>query len=308
MLLAGVVFVNVAVLRLNLALDSANRTRAGLQAQVAVDQSELSVALTASNIQARAHALGLVPSDQSQNGFINLATPLMASEKQANRRIRLLFVVFALLFAATLARAGWLQVVKAAQFSKMAVKQHEHTVTVPAWRGTIFDRDGADLALGVQTTTVFADPTQLRSPRKVAVAAGKLLGVDPNTLYPQLLNKKTHFVYIERFADPVEAAKFLKKRLHRRQLLSRGEADVPAELGRRAGRRFAGTDDKGLDGLELQYNTQLSGSPGCRRRWTTRSAARSTSSSRAPSAKAPTCTRRSTTSSRRRPSRCCARR
>jgi len=73
-LLAGVVFVNVAVLRLNLALDSANRTRAGLQAQVAVDQSELSVALTASNIQAHAHALGLVPSDQSQNGFINLAT------------------------------------------------------------------------------------------------------------------------------------------------------------------------------------------------------------------------------------------
>jgi hypothetical protein len=73
-LLAGVVFVNVAVLRLNLALDSANRSRAGLQAQVAVDQSELSVALTSSNIQARAHALGLVPSNQAQNGFINLAT------------------------------------------------------------------------------------------------------------------------------------------------------------------------------------------------------------------------------------------
>ena len=32
-LLAGVVFVNVAVLRLNLALDSANRTRAGLRAR-----------------------------------------------------------------------------------------------------------------------------------------------------------------------------------------------------------------------------------------------------------------------------------
>ena len=73
-LLAGVVFVNVAVLRLNLALDSTNRTRAGLQAQVAVDQSELSVALTSSRIQARAHGLGLVPSNPADNGFVNLAS------------------------------------------------------------------------------------------------------------------------------------------------------------------------------------------------------------------------------------------
>ena len=74
MLLAGVVFVNVAVLRLNLALDSANRQRAGLQAQVAVDQSELSIALTSSHIQARAHKLGLVPSNPATNGFVNLAS------------------------------------------------------------------------------------------------------------------------------------------------------------------------------------------------------------------------------------------
>jgi cell division protein FtsI/penicillin-binding protein 2 len=186
----------------------------------------------------------------------------MTSEKQANRRIRLLFVVFALLFGATLARAGWLQVVKAAQFSKMAVKQHEHTVTVPAWRGTIFDRDGADLALGVQTTTVFADPTQLRSPRKVAIAAGKLLGADPNTLYPQLLNKKTHFVYIERFADPVEAAKFLKNGFigvssYPEEKRTYPQSSVGAQVV-----GYAGTDDKGLDGLELQYNSQLSGKPG----------------------------------------------
>ena len=73
-LLAGVVFVNVAVLRLNLALDSTNRQRAGLQAQIAVDQSELSVALTSSHVQARAHSLGLVPSDQTQDGFVNLAS------------------------------------------------------------------------------------------------------------------------------------------------------------------------------------------------------------------------------------------
>jgi cell division protein FtsI (penicillin-binding protein 3) len=186
----------------------------------------------------------------------------MVSEKQANRRIRLLFVVFALLFAATLARAGWLQVVKAAQFSRMAVRQHEHTATVPAWRGTIFDADGADLALGVQTTTVFADPTELRQPRAVAVAAGKLLGVDPNTLYPQLLNKKTRFVYIARFGDPAQAAKLLKRNFagvgsYPEEKRTYPQGSVGAQVV-----GFAGTDDKGLGGLELAYNKQLSGSPG----------------------------------------------
>jgi cell division protein FtsI (penicillin-binding protein 3)/stage V sporulation protein D (sporulation-specific penicillin-binding protein) len=186
----------------------------------------------------------------------------MVSEKQANRRIRLLFVVFALLFGATLARAGWLQVVKAAQFSRMAVRQHEHTVTVPAWRGTIYDTDGADLALGVQTTTVFADPTELRQPRAVAIAAGKLLGADPNTLYPELLNKKTRFVYVDRFGDPAQAAKFLKKGFagvgsYPEEKRNYPQGSVGAQVV-----GFAGTDDKGLGGLELAYNTQLSGSPG----------------------------------------------
>ena len=232
----------------------------------------------------------------------------MGSEKQANRRIRLLFVVFALLFAGTLARAGWLQVVKAAQFSRIAVRQHEHTVTVPAWRGTIFDTNGTDLALGVQTTTVFADPTALRSPRAVAVAAGKLLGVDPNTLYPQLLNKKTRFVYIDRFGDPAQAAKFLKKNFagvgsYPEEKRTYPQGSVGAQVV-----GYAGTDDKGLGGLEVTYNKQLSGSPGVRPRSTIPSAARSTSSSRAPCARAPTCTRRSTTRFRRRRSRCCARR
>ena len=163
----------------------------------------------------------------------------MGSEKQANRRIRLLFVVFALLFAATLARAGWLQVVKAAQFSRMAVRQHEHTVTVPAWRGTIFDTDGTDLALGVQTTTVFADPTALRSPRAVAVAAGKLLGVDPNTLYPAAPQQEDAVRLHRPLRRSRPGREVPEEELRRCGLVPRGETDVPAGLGRRPGRRLS---------------------------------------------------------------------
>jgi cell division protein FtsL len=73
-LLAGVVFVNVAVLRLNLSLDSTNSERTKLRAENAVLQSELSQELASAHIETRAaKEFGLTYSDQSTYGYVNLA-------------------------------------------------------------------------------------------------------------------------------------------------------------------------------------------------------------------------------------------
>jgi hypothetical protein len=73
-LLAGVVFVNVAVLRLNLSLDSTNSERTQLRADNAALQSTLSRALASSHIQTRAaKEFGLTYADPSQYGYVNLA-------------------------------------------------------------------------------------------------------------------------------------------------------------------------------------------------------------------------------------------
>ena len=70
-LLAGVVFVNVAVLRLNLALDSANAERAKLHAENAALSSQLSSELASWRIQHRASKeLGLVSA--GNYGYVNL--------------------------------------------------------------------------------------------------------------------------------------------------------------------------------------------------------------------------------------------
>ena len=88
------------------------------------------------------------------------------SPRTPNRRIRLLLLGFVLLFAVTLGRAAWLQVVKGADYQQLAVRQHRETVPIPAGRGTIFDRTGEPLAIGEQTTTVFADPKAIQDPRQ----------------------------------------------------------------------------------------------------------------------------------------------
>ncbi len=73
-LLAGVVFVNVAVLRLNLAIDSSNAERVKLHAENAALQSQLSSTLASPRIQSQAaQQFGLVYADPSQYGYVNLA-------------------------------------------------------------------------------------------------------------------------------------------------------------------------------------------------------------------------------------------
>jgi hypothetical protein len=73
-LLAGVVFVNLAVLRLNLRLDSATQERTKLRADNAALSSQLSAALASPRIQSLAHQQdGLTQADPSTIGYIDLS-------------------------------------------------------------------------------------------------------------------------------------------------------------------------------------------------------------------------------------------
>ena len=103
------------------------------------------------------------------------------SGRLANRRIRLLLAVFAIVFGATLLRAVWLQGVRAQSLGRMAASQHRQTVDVAANRGTIYDSTGVQLAVGEQAMTVYADPFMITEPRKVAdiTRAREILGFSP---------------------------------------------------------------------------------------------------------------------------------
>jgi cell division protein FtsI (penicillin-binding protein 3) len=183
-------------------------------------------------------------------------------EKQANRRIRLLLALFTLVFAALLGRGFWIQGVQAGRLSKLAQGQHQKQITTPAGRGTIFDRNGIQLAIGVQTTTVFADPQQVVNASAIAIAAHKAFGTDSNALYPALLNKKSQFVYVKRFADPLKAALFLKKGYlgvssYQEERRAYPQGGVGSQLI-----GYAGIDNRGLGGLEFQYDHKLAGHSG----------------------------------------------
>ncbi len=73
LLLAGVVAVNVAVLRLNLALDEVDRDRSELKSDIAALKSEISTASASARIERLAtKELGLVQADPETTVYVQL--------------------------------------------------------------------------------------------------------------------------------------------------------------------------------------------------------------------------------------------
>jgi cell division protein FtsI (penicillin-binding protein 3) len=179
-----------------------------------------------------------------------------------NRRIRLFLAVLALAFAGLLLRATWLQSVRAESLSSMGRTQHRESVTIPAGRGTIFDRSGLELALGERATTVYANPMQIANPRRAALAVERTLGVNADKIFPSLADRTHGFVYVERQADPTRAAALQLLKLpgfgfYPEERRNYPQGSVAAQiLG------FVGTDGSGLSGLEFQFNRVLAGRPG----------------------------------------------
>jgi cell division protein FtsI (penicillin-binding protein 3) len=185
------------------------------------------------------------------------------SPRVSNRRIRLLLLGFTIAFACLLGRAVWLQGVQAASLERMGELQNTVTVALPAGRGAILDRQGAPLAMGVQAETVYADPLRVRNPWATAVAAARALDLPSSTdIGKSLTDRRTRFVYIERQADPEQAAKLQKLRLPGLGFYAEEKREYPQHDIASHVVGYAGVDNDGLAGLERQYDKALSGRPG----------------------------------------------
>jgi len=184
------------------------------------------------------------------------------SGRLANRRIRLLLALFAIVFGATLARAVWLQGVRAQSLGRMAASQHRQTVTVAANRGTIYDSTGVQLAIGEQAITVYADPLQIRNATKVAPQVARILRLDPKQVYEKLTDRAHGFVYVERKADAMRAARLERLHIPGLGFYPEERRFYPQHSIAAQVLGYAGVDNHGLSGLELSLDRPLAGRAG----------------------------------------------
>ncbi|HEU5477759.1 MAG TPA: penicillin-binding protein 2 [Gaiellaceae bacterium] len=179
-----------------------------------------------------------------------------------NSRLRLLLLVILLTFGFLGVRAAWIQTVRATSLAAQAQAQTKANLVLPAGRGTIYDRLGTPLAIGEQATDVIADPLQISDPRHEARIAAKVLGIPVKPLYAQLADRSRGFVYVQRKAAPSRATALEKRDLPGFTFQPAERRVYPQDTVAAPVLGYAGTDNKGLAGLEVELNKVLSGTPG----------------------------------------------
>jgi cell division protein FtsI/penicillin-binding protein 2 len=178
------------------------------------------------------------------------------------RLLRLIFIVFLVLVggkAVALASSS-------SNLTKIAMAQQTATIVLPAHRGDILDRNGQQLAVGKPTQTVFATPymlTDARAATRELMAALQLHKKRTRReLLARLSDHKSGFAFVVRGVDPALAKAALALALPGVGAYAEESRSYPMKGSAAQVLGFAGVDNNGLAGVELQYDKQLAGKAG----------------------------------------------
>jgi cell division protein FtsI (penicillin-binding protein 3) len=162
-----------------------------------------------------------------------------------------------------LVRAFHVQIATGDRLREMAEDQHLRELRVSPRRGTIYDRDGAELAVSADVDSVYANPRRLKAmeqdPVVVARRIAKILDVDAQVLAKRLASDR-YFVWLERQVTPHEATRVRELDIPGIELTTESRRYYPnRELAAHL-LGFADIDGRGIEGIELAYEDQLRGS------------------------------------------------
>jgi len=173
-------------------------------------------------------------------------------------RVRLLFGLFLMLLGVAFGRAVQLQVFEQERLRGLAQDQYVRHIEIPARRGDIFDRRGTPLAQSVEVDSIWVDPSMLPDVKAASRALAKALKLDAEEVHARLARAR-RFAWVKRQAKPAEVAAV--KAL---ELPGMGFSKEPKRFypQRELGAHVVGTvgmDGRGLEGLELAFQEELSG-------------------------------------------------
>ena len=177
-------------------------------------------------------------------------------------RLTILFAVATLVFVGIGARLVDLQTRDQSHLRALGVGQRVSTITLAAERGSIFDRNGVELALSVPETTIVADPHVIRDADRYAAKLAPIVVVDQSSLAERLSNRASRFVYVARKVDDRTVARVKKLGLAGLSYLPESKRFYPSGLLAAPVLGWVGTDNYGLAGIESAYEKTLRGHAG----------------------------------------------
>jgi len=168
------------------------------------------------------------------------------------------------LFVSLFARLFYLQIIIKDRFIALADGQHSSAHRIEPRRGGIFDGHMDPLAINLDAPSIYCNSREIADPEGTAGILAGILEIDKDTLFEKLSRDKA-FVWIERKVAEEEAAAVVGTGVKGLYIVQESRRNYPS--GKLASHviGFAGTDNTGLEGLELMFDGQLKGVPGERR-------------------------------------------
>ena len=185
------------------------------------------------------------------------------------RRLRWVFATTLVLFCAVVGKVVWVEVRGADALRAAGKAQRTSESILLASRGTVFARDGAELALSVPARTIVANPKNVTDPVGVVSVLATMLSLTPEKQQGLMLaftEKTKSFVYVARQIDESLADAVMALNLKGIDAIEEDRRTMPTgEVGRSILGR-TDIDGKGIAGIEMQYDELLTGTNGERTR------------------------------------------
>lgn len=180
-----------------------------------------------------------------------------------HRRFNAVFLIFLILFLFCVARLCFIQFFRSDYLASLAKKQHNLFIELEPRRGKIFDANFHPLAFNVAADSLYGSPNEIPEKDKPGLI-DKLAGIlelDYAYLRDKLSRKKS-FVWLARKITPEQTQAIRALKIKGLDFIKESKRSYPNSylLSHIVG--FAGLDNAGLDGIELNYDRYLKGEPG----------------------------------------------
>lgn len=194
----------------------------------------------------------------------------------SKKRAFYIFLIFALLLVALLGRCIWIQFVNGHELQIKAIEQQTKDKTINSKRGIIYDRNGKILAQSASVEMVSVSPREIAEADNadfVADTLSNILEMDRESVYKKITKNSSYEIIKRRVEkEPADAIRsfmsFEDEEGHTTNKLKGVYLSEDTKryypYGKLASQviGFVGTDNQGLNGVELSFDKYLKGLPG----------------------------------------------
>jgi cell division protein FtsI/penicillin-binding protein 2 len=191
------------------------------------------------------------------------SVPPQETSRLSRARLLLLKFCLAVFFVVITVRLVRIQVIDSGKYKALARKQYERSFVLPATRGNIYDRNGNVIVSSTRFVSFAADPKIVGDSVDVVARTFARVFEKSPSYYSEKLRETgaddKRFVWLERRVRPEIARRIEAARLtgivtiNEAKRLYHYDEFASALLG------FTNIDNKGIAGLELQYDDQMKG-------------------------------------------------